>query len=249
MQGHRLVIRRHRQCRPVDGYADRAAGPLVVGVAVERPVGRAAGHVGEAGAEVQQAAQVLTFDARRRTRGSVRVAVIDARVAVHREAGIRLTDGDGYVAAGRLVVGVAVERPVGGAAGYAGEAGAQMQQAAQVLTLHAQCRTRGPVRIAVVHAAEAVDRDRGIRLTDGDGYVAAGRLVVGVAVERPVGRAAGYTGEAGAQMQQAAQVLTLHARCRTRGLVRIAVVHAAEAVDRDRGISLADGDRHVAAGR
>src|SRR5207253_28941 len=115
---HRLVIRRHRQCRPVDGYADRAAGRLVVGVAGERPVGAAAGCASEAGPQVQQAAQVFKLHTLGRTRGRVRVAVIDARVAVDRDAGIRLTDGDGYVAAGRLVVGVAGERPVGAASAF-----------------------------------------------------------------------------------------------------------------------------------
>src|SRR5438876_1015899 len=181
MQGHRLVTRCHRQCRPVDGYADRAAGRLVVDVAVERPVGRAASHVGEAGTQVQQAAQVLTFDARRRTRGRVRVAVIDAHVAVDREAGIRLVDGDGYGAAGRLVVGVAGERPVGAAAGYASEAGPQVQQAAQVFKLHALGRTRGRVRVAVIDARVAVDRDAGIRLRSEERRVGKGRVCGGVA--------------------------------------------------------------------
>src|SRR5712691_9319296 len=198
---------------------------------------------------MQQAGKVFKLHALGRTRGPVRVAVVHVAVAVHREAGIRLTDGDCYVAAGRLVVGVAVERPVGRAAGYAGEARAQMQQAAQVLTLHARCRTRGPVRIAVVHVAVAVHRDRGVSLRDGDRRVAAGRLVVGVAGERPVGGTAGYVGETGTQVQQAAQVFKLHTLGRTRGPVRVAVVHVAVAVHRDRGVSLSDGDRRVAAGR
>src|SRR2546428_2008286 len=84
-----------------------------------------------------------------------------------------LTDGDGYVAAGRLVVGVAGERPVGAAAGYASEAGPQVQQAAQVFKLHALDSTRRRARDALIAARVAVDRDAGIRLTDGDGYVAA----------------------------------------------------------------------------
>src|SRR5207245_1768498 len=87
-------------------------------------------------------------------------------VAVHRDRGIRLTDGDGYVAAGRLVVGVAVKRPVGGAAGYVGEAGPQVQQAAQVFKLHGLGRTRGPVRVAGVHIGVAADVDDGVGLAD-----------------------------------------------------------------------------------
>src|SRR5207244_7051794 len=129
------------------------------------------------------------------------------------------------------VVSRAVIRSVGGAAGYVGETGPQVQQAAQVFKLHALGRTRGPVRVAVVHVAVAVHRDRGVSLSDGDRRVAAGRLVVGVAVKGPVGRAAGYVGEAGTQVQQTAQVFKLHALGRTRGPVRIAVVHAADAAD------------------
>src|SRR5438093_2247376 len=120
-----------------------------------------------------------------------------------------------------------------------------MQQAAQVFKLHALGRTRGPVRVAVVHVAVAFDRDRGVSLSGGDCRVAAGRLVVGVAGERPVGGTAGYVGETGTQVQQAAQVFKLHTLGRTRGPVRVAVVHVAVAVDRDRGISLANGERGV----
>src|SRR2546426_5928941 len=182
---------------------------------------------------MQQAAQVFKLHALGRTRGPVRVAVVHIAVAVHRDRGVSLSDSDCRVAAGRLVVGVAVKRPVGGAAGYVGETGPQVQQAAQVFKLQALGRTRGPVRVAVVHVAVAAHRDRGVSLSDSDCRVAAGRLVVGVAGKRPVGGTAGYVGESGPQVQQAAQVFKLHALGRTRGPVRVAVVHTRVAADVD----------------
>src|SRR3989441_8935256 len=100
------------------------------------------------------------------------------------------------ISAGRLVVDVAVERPVGRAAGDVSEAGAQVQQAAQVFKLHALGRPRGSVCVAVIDPGEAAHVDDSVRLADGDGHVTAGRLVVDVAVERPVGRAAGDISEA-----------------------------------------------------
>src|SRR6266403_526606 len=235
--------------RLADGDGHVTAGRLVVDVAVERPVRRATGNVSEAGAQVQQAAQVFKLHALGRTRGSMRVAVIDPGEAAHVDDSVRLADGDGHITAGRLVVDVAVERPVGRATGDVSEAGAQVQQAAQVFKLHARGRTRGPVCVAVIDPGEAAHVYDSVRLADGDGHITAGRLVVDVAVERPVGRPAGNVGEAGAQVQQGAQTLAFDARRRTCRSVCVAVVHAAVAVHRDAGICLRDADRRIAAGR
>src|SRR6266403_2172080 len=235
--------------RLADGDGHITAGRLVVDVAVERPVGRATGDVSEAGAQVQQAAQVFKLHALGRTRGPVCVAVIDPGEAAHVDDSVRLADGDGHITAGRLVVDVAVERPVGRAAGDVSEAGAQVQQAAQVFKLHALGRTRGPVCVAVIDPGEAAHVYDSVRLADGDGHITAGRLVVDVAVERPVGRATGDVSEAGAQVQQAAQVFKLHALGRTRGSMRVAVIDPGEAAHVDDSVRLADGDGHITAGR
>src|SRR2546425_428883 len=136
----------------------------------------------------------------------MRVAVINPGEAAHVDDSVRLADGDGHITAGRLVVDVAVERPVRRAAGDISEAGAQVQQAAQVFKLHALGRTRGSVCVAVVNAAVAVHRDAGIGLGGGGGQISAGGVSFKENVERPVGRAAGDISEAGAQVQQAAQV-------------------------------------------
>src|SRR5437899_11183023 len=106
--------------------------------------------------------------------------------AAHVDAGVGLGDGDGRVAAGRLVVDVAVERPVGRAAGDVSEAGAQVQQAAQVFKLHALGRTRGSVCVAVIDPGEAAHVEIGRASCRGGGHVTAGRLAVDVTGERPL---------------------------------------------------------------
>src|SRR2546425_5807461 len=85
------------------------------------------------------------------------------------------------ISAGRLVVDVAVERPVGRAAGDVSEAGAQVQQAAQVFKLHALGRSRAPVCTAVINLCGMPPSADTIRLADRAGHVSATRLVVGVA--------------------------------------------------------------------
>src|SRR2546427_11379260 len=104
----------------------------------------------------------------------MRVAVIDPGEAAHVDASVRLADGDGHITAGRLVVDVAVERPVRRAAGDVSEAGAQVQQAAQVLMGSALGRASGSMWVVVVSFDEAVHGDDSIGLGDADGRVAAG---------------------------------------------------------------------------
>src|SRR5262249_8747981 len=150
-----------------DDDGDVAALVLVVAVAGEGPVGRAAGHVGEAGAEVQRAG-ALAADARLRAAGPVGVAVVDAGVASDHHGRRRLGDDDGDVAALVLVVAVAGEGPVGRAAGHVGEAGAEVQRAG-ALAADARLRAAGPVGVAVVDAGVAADRDGRVGLGDDDG--------------------------------------------------------------------------------
>src|SRR6266481_136386 len=169
----------------------------------------------------------------------MRVAVVDPGEAAHVDDSVRLADVDGHVTAGRLVVGVAVERPVRRATGNVGEAGAQVQQAAQVFKLHALGRTRGPVCVAVIDPGEATHVDDSVRLADGDGHITAGRLVVDVAIERPVRRATGNVSEAGAQVQQAAQVFKLHALGRTRGPGCVVVINPGGAAHVHESVRLA----------
>src|SRR5262249_25439041 len=128
------------------------------------------------------------------------------------EASVSLTDNNGRGATGRLIVHVAREGPVGGAAGYIREAGTQVQQRSEILAFDPRGRAAGAVRVAVVDATVTADDDAGTGLTDNKGGIAAGRLVVGVAGERPVGGAAGHIREAGTQVEQTAQVLALDTR-------------------------------------
>src|SRR5262249_50707161 len=127
----------------------------------------------------------------------------------------RLGDGDGDIAAGRVVVVVAVEGPVGGASGDVGEGLAQVQQAAEVRRrrFHPGGPAGGAVGLPVVGSRVAVDRDARVGLGDGVADRAAGVVVVaGDVGERPaVGGAAGV-GVGGARQVQAAEALAQHAR-------------------------------------
>src|SRR5207248_1626356 len=110
----------------------------------------------------------------------------------------------------------------------------------------ADCGRAAGVGGAVVGEAIAGGGGRRGRLADGDRGVAAGALIVGVAVEGPVHQAAGHVGVAGAvHVQQAAEVrrARLHAGGRAADhAVGGAVVDAAEALDADHRVGLADGD-------
>src|SRR5262249_55295719 len=172
---------------------------------------------------------------------AVRVAVIDAAEAGDGDKCVGLGDGDGGVAAGGLVVGVAVEGPVHQAAGDVGVGRAgHVEQAAQIGRggrFDAGGRAADhAVRVAVIDAAEAGDGDVGVGLGDGDGGVAAGGLVVGVAVEGPVHQAAGDVGVGRAgHVQQAAQIgrggrFDAGGRAADHA-VRVAVIDAAERWD------------------
>src|SRR5947209_2885210 len=86
----------------VDGDEIGRASCREGGVVVEGAVGCAAGKVGEAAAEMEQAGQMLALDS------------------------LGLVDDDGSRSCCRLVVGVAVEGPVGCAAGKVVEFGGVM---------------------------------------------------------------------------------------------------------------------------
>src|SRR5262249_48069820 len=120
----------------------------------------------------------LSVDAGDRGDRHVRAAVVRHAVAGDTDGGVRLGDGDGHVALGVVVVAGGVgEGPVGRAAGDVGETLAQVQ-AAQGRAVDAHRAARGPVRLAVVGAAVAAHRDRGIGLGDGEGDVVQGRAAV-----------------------------------------------------------------------
>ena len=65
----------------LDDYDRDAADPiLVIGVAAEGPVRRAARDIREGGTQVQEAGQALALDAHRRARGPVRRQIGRAHV-------------------------------------------------------------------------------------------------------------------------------------------------------------------------
>src|SRR5205823_5823878 len=97
-----------------DGDGRVAGCRRVVRVAGERPMRGAARDVGERCAEVEQVGQILARHAVGGTGGAVRVAIVDAAVAVHGHGGAGGGDDDGRVAGGRRVVRVAAEGPVRG---------------------------------------------------------------------------------------------------------------------------------------
>src|SRR5207244_4105325 len=101
----------------VDGHV--AALVEVVAVAGEGPVGRAAGHVGEAGPQVQGAG-VLAAHARLGAAGPVGLGVVDAAVARDVDRGGGLGDAVVDGAAGVLVVAAGVVEGPGVAAVGAG---------------------------------------------------------------------------------------------------------------------------------
>src|SRR5207253_1738346 len=160
---------------------------VVVGAAVEGPVGRAAGGVpegigGEAGAQRRAAG----IDAERRIEDRAVVGrVVGVIVAADADAGVGLGDGDGAGAGLVVVVGAAVEGPVGRAAGgvpegIGGEAGAQGRAAG----IDAERRIEDRAVVGrVVGVTVAADADAGVGLGDGDGAGAGLVVVVGAAVE------------------------------------------------------------------
>src|SRR5947209_19875882 len=95
-----------------DGDRGRATGRFVIAVAVEAPVGRSAGDVGKAAAEVEQVTERLALDAGGGARRAMRIATIVPCTALYRSRGIGLADGDRGRASGRFVIAVAVEAPV-----------------------------------------------------------------------------------------------------------------------------------------
>src|SRR5262249_30190010 len=82
----------------------------------------------------------------------------------HRYGGLSQVDHDGRVSFGTVVVRVTGEGPVSRSAGDAGEAGAQIQQAGQILTVDAGGRAGGAVRLVVKGSAVTVHsyRRRGL---------------------------------------------------------------------------------------
>src|SRR5204863_4883360 len=86
-------------------YSYLSGGRFVIGVAVEGPGGRSTGDIRKAVAEVEQAAQSLALDARGRTRGSVRIAIVRSEERRVGEEGIRLGEGDRYRSSGTIVIG------------------------------------------------------------------------------------------------------------------------------------------------
>src|SRR5437868_3283335 len=98
---------------------------------------------------------------------------------------ISLRDGDCHITRGSLVIDVAGECPMRRAVRDIGDAGTETEQARESLAFHPCRRAASPMRVAVVDSTEAVDVDMRISLRDGDGHVARGSLVIGVARERP----------------------------------------------------------------
>ena len=110
-------------------------------------------------------------------------------------------DRDRRIAAGRVVVGVAVKGPVRGSSGHVGKRGAQMQQARQVgrrWGLHTGGRTGGAMRGAIVAARIAGDADDAIGFSDRDALRVARGVVVGVAAKAGRGHASVRRADVGA---------------------------------------------------
>ena len=77
----------------LDDYDRDAADPiLVIGVAAEGPVRRAARDIREGGTQVQEAVQALALDAHRRARGPMCRSVEGAAIAGHGDRRISLED-------------------------------------------------------------------------------------------------------------------------------------------------------------
>src|SRR5438128_155673 len=110
-----------------------------------------------------------------------------------------------------------------GAARHIRERCAETEQAAQVLAVYTESRAGGAVCCSVVSAAVAVDVDRRVCLRDLDGGIAGGYCVVVVACEGPVRGAAGNVRERCAEVEEAGEVLGVHALCRAGGAMRLAV--------------------------
>src|SRR4030095_15614789 len=165
-----------------------AGSVVVVGAAGEGPVRGAAWDIGEAGARVEAGGEVRpAHTGRMIQRRAVRVAVIDAGVAVDQDARVGLVDDDGGVAGSVVVVGAAGEGPVCRATWDIGEAGAQVDAGGEVRPAHTgRMIQRRAVRVAVIDAGVAVDQDARVGLVDDDGGVAGSVVVVGAAGEGPV---------------------------------------------------------------
>src|SRR5947209_11989345 len=99
------------------------------------------------------------------------------------------------------------------------------------------------MRIAIRDTGSFPTRRSSDLLADGDRGRATGRFVIAVAVEAPVGRSAGDVGKAAAEVEQVTERLAIEAGCAARTAMRIAMIDTGIAVDLDRGIGLADGDR------
>ena len=123
----------------------------------EAPVGRAAGHVGEAGTEVEPG-QGLGLDTLGGAGRAVRRAVVGAGVAVDDDGRVGLVDDDLDVAASRFVVAVTGEAPVGWPPGTLVNE-APRSSPRQVLAIDAGSCAGSAMSVAVVVACVAVDVD------------------------------------------------------------------------------------------
>jgi len=248
----RIPVHHDQRLGLANRVRDRPGGVFVVRPAGERPriAGvRPRGRVRRP-AQVQTAAQVHPADARGHARRRVHRPVVGHAVRRHRDAGRGLADRDRHLAAGRVVVLIAVERPLRRPAGDVREGGPQMQQTAQIgrrRRLHAHRRARRSVQLGIVHARIPVHHDHRLGLGDVDRHVPALVVVVRAAREHPVGYAAGCVGEAGAQIQRAAQrrAVRIHAGHRPGRAVRGCVVGSAVAHYCNACVRL--GDRQIRA--
>src|SRR4051794_3192887 len=128
------------------------------------------------------------------------VAIVDSGVAVNLDGGIGFVDVNRHRAGARLVVVVTGETPSGCSTRDESEAAAEIQQTTEILAFDARGSASGAVRIAIIGSGVAVDLESGLGLIDDDGSRSCCRLIVGVAVEGPVGCAAGNVGKAVAEM-------------------------------------------------
>src|SRR5215470_11326007 len=133
----------------------------------------------------------------------MRIRVVGTGEAVDGASSIDLVDYDRCVTALVVVVGAASKHPVGGTAGYVGEAGTEIQRTAGCRTtcINTGTRTCCAVCRCVIGAGEAVDCAVGVCLTDDDACIATLVVVVSAASKDPMRRPTGYVGEAGAEVE------------------------------------------------
>ena len=150
----------------VNDDRDRAVGVVVVAGGVgEGPVGRSAGNVHEARAQVQPT-QDEAANTGGRSAGAMGVAVIGDRRAADVDSGVGLVDLDLHRASGMVIVAGDVRKdPAGRSAGDVGEAVAQVETGKRLI-VDADGRATSPVSVAVVGDRGAVDYERGVRLID-----------------------------------------------------------------------------------